>query len=52
MILNLNASPYEKEKFQTREMVLKERVEETGIPIVYVNQVGAQDELFLTEALL
>ena len=26
-------------------MVLKERVEETGIPIVYVNQVGAQDEL-------
>ena len=45
MILNLNASPYEKEKLQTREMVLKERVEETGIPIVYVNQVGAQDEL-------
>ena len=26
-------------------MVLKERVEETQIPIVYVNQVGAQDEL-------
>ena len=45
VILNLNASPYEKEKLQTREMVLKERVEETGIPIVYVNQVGAQDEL-------
>ena len=47
VILNLNASPYEKEKLQTREMVLKERVEETGIPIVYVNQVGAQDELVL-----
>ncbi len=45
VILNLNASPYEKEKLQTREMVLKERVEETEIPIVYVNQVGAQDEL-------
>ena len=45
VILNLNASPYEKKKLQTREMVLKERVEETGIPIVYVNQVGAQDEL-------
>ena len=25
VILNLNASPYEKEKLQTREMVLKER---------------------------
>ena len=45
VILNLNASPYEKGKLQTREMVLKERVEETQIPIVYVNQVGAQDEL-------
>ena len=45
VILNLNASPFEKEKLQTREMVLKERVEETQIPIVYVNQVGAQDEL-------
>ena len=45
VILNLNASPYEKEKLQTREKVLKERVEETQIPIVYVNQVGAQDEL-------
>jgi NAD+ synthase (glutamine-hydrolysing) len=45
VILNLNASPFEKEKLQTREKVLKDRVGETQIPIVYVNQVGAQDEL-------
>ena len=45
LILNLNASPYEKEKLQTREKVLKERVDEIQVPIVYVNQVGAQDEL-------
>ena len=45
LILNLNASPFEKEKLQTRERVLKDRVDETQLPIVYVNQVGAQDEL-------
>lgn len=45
VILNLNASPYEMGKIEIREHVLRQRVEETGIPIVYVNQVGGQDEL-------
>jgi len=45
LIVNLNASPFELNKAQSREQVLQERVAETGLPIVYVNQVGGQDEL-------
>lgn len=45
LIINLNASPFEINKAQGREGTLKKRVEETGLPIVYLNQVGGQDEL-------
>ena len=45
LILNLNASPYEIGKITTRQEVLEERIRESQIPIVYVNQVGGQDEL-------
>jgi NAD+ synthase (glutamine-hydrolysing) len=45
LIINLNASPFEVDKNKRREQVLKERAVETGIPIVYLNQVGGQDEL-------
>mgnify|MGYP000547679918 FL=1 len=45
IILNLNASPFRQGKWQLREAELKQRVVETGLPIVYVNQVGGQDEL-------
>ena len=45
LILNLNASPFHAGKIAQREAVLRQRVEETGLPIVYVNQVGGQDEL-------
>ncbi len=45
IILNLNASPYEMDKLETRENVLRQRIDEIGIPIVYTNQVGGQDEL-------
>jgi len=45
IILNLNASPFRQGKWQLREAELKQRVIETGLPIVYVNQVGGQDEL-------
>jgi NAD+ synthase (glutamine-hydrolysing) len=44
-LLIINASPYEKKKQRAREAVLRERVAETGIPVVYVNLVGGQDEL-------
>ena len=45
LILNLNASPFHSGKALEREAVLRRRVSETGLPVVYVNLVGAQDEL-------
>ncbi|MEW4983283.1 MAG: NAD+ synthase [Cycloclasticus sp.] len=45
LIINLNASPFEINKSDKREETVRTRVEETGLPIVYVNQVGGQDEL-------
>jgi len=45
IILNLNASPYQQGKCQLRELEVAQRVKEIGLPIVYVNQVGGQDEL-------
>ena len=45
LLVNLNASPYSRGRRQERLAVLEERVAETGCAIVYVNQVGGQDEL-------
>jgi len=45
LLLALNASPYHLEKQHTRYEVLRERVRETALPIVYANLVGGQDEL-------
>ena len=45
IILNLNASPFRQGKWQLRQAEVKQRVMETGLPIIYVNQVGGQDEL-------
>jgi NAD+ synthetase len=45
ILLVLNASPYHMNKQATRYEVLRERVQETGMPIVYCNMVGGQDEL-------
>jgi NAD+ synthase (glutamine-hydrolysing) len=44
-LISLNASPYRMEKLNTRYEVLKDRVKETGLPILYANLVGGQDEL-------
>ena len=43
LIVNISASPYRKGKFEAIIKVLNERWRENKIPIVYVNQVGAQD---------
>ncbi len=40
-----NGSPYERDKAEQRIQHAVRRVTETGLPIVYVNQVGGQDEL-------
>ena len=45
LILNINASPYHVDKGSEREAVVRERIEESGVPVVYVNLVGGQDEL-------
>lgn len=45
MIVNLNASPYHVKKGRQREEVIGQRVMENRVPVVYVNQVGGQDEL-------
>jgi NAD+ synthase len=40
-----NGSPFEVEKFHQRLDLARRRVSETGIPLIYVNQIGGQDEL-------
>jgi NAD+ synthase len=40
-----NGSPYESDKIDERINLSVKRVTENGLPIVYVNQVGGQDEL-------
>ncbi|MFP4155462.1 MAG: NAD+ synthase [Halothiobacillaceae bacterium] len=45
LLLNLNASPYHRDKPEQREAVVADRVRETGLPVVYLNLVGGQDEL-------
>jgi NAD+ synthase (glutamine-hydrolysing) len=45
IILVLNASPYHLHKLQTREQIIRQRSEETALPIIYSNAVGGQDEL-------
>ena len=44
-IVNINASPYHLGKWQEREAVVRQRVEEVGVPLIYLNLVGGQDEL-------
>lgn len=45
LILNLNASPFHLNKHTERSKVIKSHIEKVKTPIVYVNQVGGQDEL-------
>jgi len=45
LLLVLNASPCHLDKTRERVQVLAERVEATGIPAIYCNLVGGQDEL-------
>lgn len=45
ILLSLNASPFSQEKHQDRIQVVNRRVSEVKRPVIYVNQVGGQDEL-------
>jgi NAD+ synthase (glutamine-hydrolysing) len=44
-LLVLNASPYHMNKQLSRYEVIRDRVSDTGLPVIYTNQVGGQDEL-------
>jgi NAD+ synthase (glutamine-hydrolysing) len=52
LIVSLNASPFHLGKGLEREQLLSQRARETGLPILYVNQVGGQDELVFDGASL
>jgi NAD+ synthase len=45
LLLVPNGSPFEVEKFHQRLDLARHRVSESGLPLVYLNQVGGQDEL-------
>jgi len=45
VVLNVNASPFQAGKQLLRESMLLERQAQAGVPIVYLNLVGGQDEL-------
>jgi len=45
LVLNISASPYYRDVAMSRERLLKSHVRRYGFPILYVNQVGGQDDL-------
>ena len=50
VLLVLNASPYHMNKQALRYQLVRQRVDEAGLPIVYANLVGGQDELIFDGA--
>ncbi|MGI8663048.1 MAG: NAD+ synthase [Acidimicrobiales bacterium] len=52
LIVNLNASPYYAGRLCERERMLATRAEDAACALVYVNQVGGQDELVFDGASL
>ena len=45
LCVNVNGSPFDRDKSQQREATVVARARETGMPVAYVNQVCGQDEL-------
>lgn len=45
LLLVLNASPFHEHKYEQRLQQAQGRVSETGLPLIYCNMVGGQDEL-------
>ena len=52
ILLNINASPFHRGKAADREKMLAERARGAGVPVVYLNLVGGQDELVFDGASL
>lgn len=45
IVLSINASPYNREKPYIRKTLMAAHCLRTGLPLVYLNQIGGQDEL-------
>jgi len=45
LLINISASPYEMTKLKTRHEILRNHVLKFGVPLVYVNLVGGNDDL-------
>src|SRR5207248_8417240 len=52
LVVNLNASPYFAGRLAQRERMLSTRAADSSCALVYVNQVGGQDELVFDGASL
>ena len=52
LVVNVNASPYYAGRLHEREAMLAGRADDAGVPILYVNLVGGQDELVFDGASL
>lgn len=51
-LLNINASPFHREKATSREKMLADRARAANAPVVYLNLMGGQDELVFDGASL
>ncbi len=45
LVVNINASPYYAGRVRERERMLATRAADAGVPLLYVNLIGGQDEL-------
>ena len=45
LIININASPYDQNKTDLRKELVVKQAKKLGVPIIYLNMVGGQDEL-------
>jgi len=45
LIVNINASPYDQNKTDLRRELVVKQAKKLGVPIIYLNMVGGQDEL-------
>ncbi|MFQ6611758.1 MAG: NAD+ synthase [Fidelibacterota bacterium] len=45
MIVNISASPYHDGRLEDRFILVQEKARKTGVPFLYCNLIGAQDEL-------
>lgn len=45
LVISVSASPFEQGKWKRREKLHREVSDKLGVPLIYVNQVGATDEI-------